>query len=616
MEPTFKCDYGFVSVFELPEGSTGSLDELRKRTSNPGSVEQTCNTYNTLTVISVWIIVALCKLLACRSNSNLHRSTALFYTLYFASLAKVASWRNADVWHSQVAKFDWSVTSADYIDPRSLKRPGNPQMEKSSEKSTPTNPYFEPNFVNPFSNAAIDDSAPQFAIVHPPRPRGQALDRHQLMNRYAHESETPTSQKMSTRSTRGFGSLTASSHGTTFEDFDARQLAAMKLEGKAPEQTRIVKNKPQLSVRIPPPSQSNTRISTGGDVRPKSQVDREQEYMPFQGSFSSEGGRATTPDPSSVPNIPPLHMSFLNQGFSPLYKSPLDDPQNLALHSVLAPHRYPDIVRSQNRKSTKIVPGNIPHPYPQAEPHTLTSAAPSGAVLPMHSGDLHNSRPRRVPVPRDPTLPPPQARTPTTSEMRLAQVRRAQTETRSRMHGPRSLSGSAHNRSSSSQTWPPHAKQSRHVPTGSTGSIPYGPPAGPRGDWCPPGLSSRPYSQHRPKSVYEPRMPPKGWHYPSSSTSSPPSTIPSLSSSAPTSDTCYPSFPPPVLSKTTRTIAGTGDQAFGTPTNSDHLPSSYESTQATWRELDEQFRLKYGMDKRSSRGKLRKSNPRVFNDTL
>jgi hypothetical protein len=606
-----------VSVFKISEGSTGSLDDLRKRTSNSETVKQTCNLYNVLTVVFVWVIVALCKFSACRSNSDLRHSIALFYILYFVSLAKVASWRNPDVWHSQVAKFDWSVTSADYIDPRSLRRPGNPQMEKSSEKSTPTDPYFEPNFVNPFSNAPIDDFAPQFAIVHPPRPRGQALDRHQLMNRYAHEPETPKSQKMSTRSTRGFGS-TNSSYGTTFEDFDARQLAAMKLDGKTPEQTRIEKNKPQLSVRVPPPSQPVTRLSTGGNVRPKSQVGREQEHMPFQGSFSSEGGGAMTPDPSSVPNIPPLHMSFLNQGFSPLYKSPLDEPQNLALHSVLAPHRYPDIVRSPNRKSTKIVPGSVPHLYPQAEPRTMTPAAPSGAVLPMHSGDLHTSRPRRVPVPRDSTLPPPKARTPTTPEICQAQVRRAQMERQSKMHGPRSLSGPAHSRSSSNQTWPPHAKQNRHVPIGSTGSIPSDPAsAGPRGPWSPPGLTTRPNSQHRPGSVYESRMPPKGWHYPSSSTSWDPSTIPSLSSSAPTNDTRYPSIPPAVVSKTSRTIAGTEDQAFGTPTNSDHLPSSYESTQATWQQLDEQFRLKYGMDdKRSSRGKLRKPNPRVFNDTL
>jgi len=61
----------------------------------------------------------------------------------------------------------------------------------------------------------------------------------------------------------------------------------------------------------------------------------------------------------------------------------------------------------------------------------------------------------------------------------------------------------------------------------------------------------------------------------------------------------------------------TENQAFGMPTNSDHLPSSYESTLATWKELDEQFHLKYGMGgKRSSHGKLRKSNPRIFNDTL
>jgi hypothetical protein len=599
-------------MFNIPEGRTGSLGDLRKRSSNFEPVEQTCNIHNVLTVIFVWVIVGLCTFLASFSNSNLHTGIVLLYTLYFASLAKVASWRIPDVWHSQVAKFDWSITSADYIDPRGLKRPGNPQMEKSSEKSTPTGPSFQSNFVNPFSNTPIDDFAPQFAIVHPPRPRGQALDRHQLMNRYAYEPETPASQKMSTRSTQGFGSLTISSHGTTFEDFDARQLAAMKLEGKAPEHTRIEKSRPHLSIRIPPPSRPITRISTGGGVRPKSQVDREQEFLPFQGSFSSEGGRDTTPEPSSVPNIPPLHMSFLNQGFSPIYKSPLDEPQNLALQSVLAPHRYPDIVRTPNRKSTKIVPGSIPHAYPQADPQTLTSAAPSGAVLPMHSGDLYRSRPRRVPVPRDPTLPPPKARTSTTPEMYQAQVRRSQTERQSRVHGPRSVSGSAHNRSSSNQTWPPHAKQSRHVPTGSDPTS-----TGPRGPWSPPGLTSYSNSEHRQKSVYDPRMPPRGWHYPSSSTSCPHSTTPSLSSSVPTSDTGYPSVPPPVVSKTSRTIAGTEDQAFGTPATSDHLPSSYESTQATWQELDEQLRLKCRMDdKRSSRGKLRKPNPRIFNDTL
>lgn len=564
--------------------------------------------YNILTLIFVWVIVAFCTLLAYRSDSNLPTSIALLYTLYFALLAMVASWRNPDVWHSQVAKFDWSVTSSDYIDPRSLKRPGNPQMEKFSEKSTPTHPSFESNFRNPFSNGPIDDFAPQFAIVHPPRPRGQALDRHQVMNRYTNEPEIPASQSMS-MSTQGFGSLTISSHGTTFEGFDARQLAAMKLDGKAPEQARIGKNKPQLSVWIPPPPQSTTRISTGGGARPKSQVDHEREHMPFQGSFSSEGGHSTTPERSSVPNIPPLHMSFLNQGMSPLYKSPLDEPENLALQSVLAPHRYPDIVQSPNRKSTAIIPGSIPR--------TLTPAAPSGAVLPMHSGDLPVSRPRRVPVPRDFTLPTPQTRTPTTPEMRQGQgqVRRSQTERRSRMHGPRSVSGPAHNRSSSNQTWPPHAKQSRHVPTRSDGSIPSDSTStGPRGPWCPPGLSSLPNSQHRPKSV---RMPPRGWHYPSSSTEWAPSAIPSLSSSASTNHTRYPSIPPPVVSESSRIIAGTEAQAFGTPTNSDHLPSSFESTQATWKELDEQFRLKYGMDdKRSSRGKLRKPNPRVFNDTL
>ena len=556
--------------------------------------------YNVLTFIFVWVIVALCTFLVYRPNSTLPTSIALLYTLFFASLAMVASWRSPDVWRSQVATFDWSVTSSHYIDPRSLKRPGNPQMEKFSEKSTPTHPSFQSNFVNPFSNGPIDDFAPQFDIVHPPRPRGQALDRHQLMNRYANEPETPASQRMSMRSTQGFGSLTISSHGTTFEGFDARQLAAMKLDGKAPEQTRIRKNKPQLSVSIPPPPQTTTRISTGGGARPKSQVDRESEYMPFQGSFSSEGGHTT--DRSSVPNIPPLHMSFLNQGMSPLYKSPLDEPENLALQSVLAPHRYPDIVRSPNRKSTKIIPDSIPR--------TLTPAAPSGAVLPMHSGDLP-SRPRRVPVPRDFTLP-------TTPEMRQGQVRRSQTERQSRVHGPRSVSGPAHNRSSSNQTWPPHAKQSRHVPTGSDGSLPPNSTStGPRGPWCPPGLSSLPNSQHRPKSVYEPRMPPKGWHYPSSSTDWAPSAMPSLSSSASTSHTRNPSISPPVVSEPSRTITGTGAQAFGTPTNSDHLPSSYESTQATWKELDEQFRLKYGTDdKRSSRSKLRKPNPRVFNDTL
>ena len=588
------------------------MGDLRKRSSHLAHVEETCNIQNVLTVIFVWVIVGLCTFLACCSSLNLHTGIALLYTLYFASLAKVASWRNPDVWHSQVAEFDWSITSADYVDPRSLKRPGNPQMEKFSEKSTPTGPSFQSNFVNPFSNAPIDDIDPQFAIVHPPRPRGQALDRHQLMSRYAYEPETPASQKMSMRSTQGFGSLTISSHGTTFEDFDARQLAAMKLEGKAPEHTRAEKSRPQLSVQIPPPSQPTTRISTGADVRRKSQVDREQEYMPFQGSFSSEGGRAMTPDPSSVPNIPPLHMSFLNQGFSPIYKSPLDEPQNLALQSVLAPHRYPDIVRTPNRKSTKIVPGSIPHPDPQANPRTSTSAAPSGAVLPMHSGDLQRSRPRRVPVPRDPTLPPSKAHTPTTPEVYQAQVRRSQTERQSRMHGPRSGSSAAHNRSSSNQTWPPHTKQNRHIPTGSDPTS-----TGPRGPWCPPGLSSTPNSEHRQRSVYDPRMPPKGYHYPSSSTSWPHSNTPSLSSSPPTSDSHYPSIPPPVVSKTSRTIAGTEDQAFGTSPNSDHLPSSYESTQATWQELDEQFRFKNRMDdKRSSRGKLRKPNPRVFNDTL
>lgn len=571
--------------------------------------------YNLLTFISVWVIVASCMFFAFRSDSYLPTSIALLYALYFASLAMVASWRDPDVWHSQVAKFDWSITSAGYIDPRSLERPGNPQMEKFSEKSTPTHPSFKSNFINPFSNGPIDDFAPQFDIVHPPRPRGQALDRHQVMNRYAYEPETPASQKMSMRSTQGFGSLTISSHGATFEDFDARQLAAMKLEGKAPERKRIQKNRPQLSVWIPPPSQTTTRISTSVGARPKSLVDREreQENQLFQGSFSSEGGQATTPDPSSVPSIPPLHMSFLNHGLSPVYKSPLDEPENLALQSVLAPHRYPDIVRSPNRKSTKIIPGSIPHHYPQANPRTLTPAAPSGAVLPMHSGDLHGPRPRRVPVPRDFTLPTPEARTSTTPEIRQAQVHRSQTERQTRMHGPRSVSssGPAHNRSSSDQTWPPHAKPSRHVPTGSLPSDSTS--TGPRGPWCPPGLST-PNSQHRPKSV---RMPPRGWHYPSSSTAWAPSAIPSLSSSESTSDNHHPSVPPPVVSEASRTIAGMGDQAFGTPTNSDHLPSSYESTQATWKELDEQFHLKYGMDdKRSSRGKLRKPNPRVFNDTL
>lgn len=540
--------------------------------------------------------------------------------MYFALLAKVASSRNPDVWHSRVAKFDWSVTSADYIDPRSLKRPGNPQMEKSSEKSTPTGPHFEPNFVNPFSNAPIDGFAPQFAIVDPPRPRGQALNRHQLMDRYAYEPETPASQQVSTRSTREIGSLTNLYHATTFEDFDARQLAAMKLEGKIPNQTRMEKTRPQLSVRIPPPSRPVTRVSTatGGDVSPKSQVGRGREYMPFQGSFSSEDGRATTPDPSSVPNIPPLHMSFLNQGFTPLYRSPLDEAENLALQSVLAPHRYPDIVRTPNRKSTKIIPGSIPHSYPQAESaesRTLTPAAPSGAVLPMHSGDLPKSRPRRVPVPRDPTLPPPKAYTPTTPEMHQAQARRTQMESQSRMHGPPPPSGPTHNRSSSNQTWPLHARQSRHIPTGSAGSTSSNPTsAGPRGPWCPPGLASRTDPQHRPKSAYESRMPPRGWHYPSSSTGS---AVPSLTSSTATSHTRHPSEPLPVVSKAGRTIMKTENQAFGTPTNSDHLPSSYESTLATWQELDEQFRLKYGMDgKRSSQNKLRKPNPRIFNDTL
>lgn len=548
-------------------------------------------------------------------NSNLHCSIALLYTLFFASLARVASLRNPDVWHSRVGKFDWSVTSAGYIDPRSLKRPENPQMEKSSEKSTPVDPHFEPNFVNPFSDAPIDDFAPQFAIVNPPRPRGQALDRHQLMRHCAYEPETPASQNTSGKSTRGIGSLTISSHGTTFEDFDARQLAAMKLEGKAPEQTRMGKNKPQLSVRIPPPSQPITRVSIGAGASPKSQAGRGQAYMPFQGSFSSD---TTTLEPTQVPNIPPLHMSFLNQGFSPLYQSPLNEPENLALQSVLAPHRYPDIVRTPNRKSTKIISGSIPQPYPQAQSRPLIPAAPSGAVLPVHSGDLHHSRPRRVPVPRDPTLPTQKARTHATPEMPQPQDRSAQMEGQSRMHGPRPLSGPTHNRSSSSQTWPLHAKQSRHVPTGSAGSIPSNATsAGPRDPWSPPGLSSHANSQHRPKSAYEHRMPPRGWHLPSSSTSWASPTIRTMSASASTSDTRYPSIPPPVVSKASRTIARMEDQAVGTPTNSDNLPSSYESTQPTWQELDEQFHLKYGMDtKRSSRGKLRKSNPRVFHDTL
>lgn len=493
-------------------------------------------------------------------------------------------------------------------------------MEKFSEKSTPTDPHFEPNFVNPFSNAPIDDFSPQFAIVDPPRPRGQALDRHQVMNHYANEPEASASQEVSMRSTREIGSLANSSHGTTFGDFDARQLAAMKLEGKIPNQTHKDKTKPQLLVRIPPPTRPVTRVSTatGGDVSPKSQVGRGREYMPFQGSFSSEDGRAMSPERSSVPNIPPLHMSFLNQSLTPICRSPLDEPENLALQSVLAPHRYPDIVRTANRKSTKIIPGNMPHPYPQVESRTLTTAAPSGAVLPMHSGDLPRPRPRRVPVPRDPTFPPPKAHTPITPEMHQPQVRRTQTESPSRMHGPRPPSGPMHNRSSSNQTWPPHGRQSRHIPTGSAGSIASNPiSAGPRGPWSPPGLTSRAHSQHRPKSAYESRMPPKGWHYPSSSTDWPPSAVPSLSSSAPTSHARYPSTPPPVVSKAGRSIVKMEDQAFGTPTNSGHLSSSYESTLATWQELDEQFRLKYGMDsKRSSHGKLRKPNPRIFNDTL
>ena len=616
IEPTFKCDYGFVSVFKTPEGSTNSLGDLRKRTPNSEElVEQTCNLYNLLAVVFVWAIVALCKFKP-SFKLKLTSSIALFYTLYFAFLAKVASLRNPDVWHSRVHKFDWSITSADHVDPRSLKRPGNPQMEKFSEKSTPTDPHFEPNFVNPFSNAPIDDFAPQFTIVNPPHPRDQALNRHQLMNHYTYQPDTPASQRMSTRDARGIGSFTHSSHCTTFEDFDARQLAAMKLEGKAPKQE---KNKPRLSVRIPPPSQPSTRVSVaiGGDVSPKSQVDHAREY--FQGSFSSEGGRAMTPERSSVPNIPPLHMSFFNRGFSPLYRSPLDDPENLALQSVLGPHRYPDIVRSLNRKSTKVIPGSIPQPHPQGEPRILTPAAPSGAVLPMHSGDLPRPRPRRVPVPRDDTLPPPKARTPTAPEMPQAQVRRAEPERQSRMHGPRPVSGPAHNRSSSNQTWPPHTRQSRHVPTGSAGSIPPDlTPAGPRGPWCPPGLASHPGSQHRPPSAYEPPMPPRGWHYPSSSTTWTPSTIPSLSSSVPTptSHTRSPSTPP-VAFKASRTLTGTEDHVFSTPTNSGHLSSSHESTLATWQELDKRFSLKYGMDgKRSSRSKLRKPNPSIFNDTL
>jgi hypothetical protein len=311
-------------------------------------------------------------------------------------------------------------------------------------------------------------------------------------------------------------------------------------------------------------------------------------------------------------------MSFFDQGFSPFYQTPLNEVRDLALHSVLAPHRYPDIVQSSNRKSTKIVPGSIPHSHPQVEPRSLIPAAPSGAVLPLHSGDLHRPRPRRVPVPHSPTLAPAQARSPATSDQ--AQVHRVQAEQRSRMHGPRPLSGPAHNRSSSNQTWPPHTRRSRHVPTGSAGSIPPSSiSAGPHGPWSPPGLSSHLNSQHRLKSTHEPRMPPRGWHYPSSSTPWVPSmsSVPSLSASAPANHVHSPSRPPPVAFKMGRTIAGTQDQEFGTPTSSGHLSSSYESTQATWQELDEQYHLKHGIDdKRGSRGKLRKSNPRVFKDTL